>query len=174
MAYPESTALYSARLDGWPNDAASTTHGAQGKQVAPSSPRAENCATSGSAVGGVTVHLDRGPQSKDGWLSALGGQLRRQVGNSALLPVVIQSQRAAMIGEVKAHTNRPELVAVHGYDTKFAMHALRLGVQGVELLTSGRITLPVPDPDGSYLHQIRRGEIALAEVIARSTTRNSA
>ena len=26
-----------------------------------------------------------------------------------------------MTGEVGAHTNRPELVAVHGYDTKFAM-----------------------------------------------------
>ena len=50
-----------------------------------------------------------------------------------------------MTGEPGAHTNRPELVAVHGYDTKYAMHALRLGLQGVELLTTGRITLPVPD-----------------------------
>ncbi len=41
----------------------------------------------------------------------------------------LQSQRDAMTGAVGAHTNRPELVAVHGYDTKFAMHALRLGVQ---------------------------------------------
>ena len=35
-----------------------------------------------------------------------------------------------MTGEVGAHTNRPELVAVHGYDTKFAMHALRLACRG--------------------------------------------
>jgi hypothetical protein len=35
-------------------------------------------------------------------------------------------------------------VAVHGYDTKYAMHVLRLGLQGVELLTTGRFTLPVP------------------------------
>jgi hypothetical protein len=48
----------------------------------------------------------------------------------------LQSQRAAMTGEVGAHTNRPELVAEHGYDTKYAMHALRLGVQGVELLSN--------------------------------------
>ena len=79
----------------------------------------------------------------------------------------MQSQRAAMTGDVKAHTNRPELVAVHGYDTKFAMHALRLGVQGIELLTTGRITLPMPEPDGPYLRRVRRGEIALAEVIAQ-------
>jgi uncharacterized protein len=78
----------------------------------------------------------------------------------------LQAQRAAMTGESSAHTNRPELVAVHGYDTKYAMHALRLGVQGVELLTTGRITLPVPEPHLAYLRSIRRGEVALAEVLA--------
>lgn len=78
----------------------------------------------------------------------------------------LQSQRAAMTGEVGAHTNRPELVAVHGYDTKFAMHALRLGIQGVELLTTGRITLPVPEPELTYLRSVRRGEVALDEVVA--------
>ena len=78
----------------------------------------------------------------------------------------LQAQRAAMTGEVGAHTTRPELVAVHGYDTKYAMHALRLGFQGVELLTTGRISLPVPQPHLDYLRSVRRGEIPLAEVIA--------
>jgi hypothetical protein len=78
----------------------------------------------------------------------------------------LQSQRAAMTGEVGAHTNRPELVAEHGYDTKYAMHALRLGLQGIELLTTGRISLPVPEPDLSYLRSVRRGEVALPEVLA--------
>lgn len=76
------------------------------------------------------------------------------------------TQRSAMTGAVGAHTNRPELVAEHGYDTKFAMHALRLGVQGVELLTTGRITLPVPEPSRAYLRSIRRGEVPLPEVVA--------
>jgi hypothetical protein len=31
-----------------------------------------------------------------------------------------------MTGQAGAHTTRPELVAIHGYDTKYAMHALRL------------------------------------------------
>ena len=78
----------------------------------------------------------------------------------------LQSQRAAMTGESGAHTNRPELVAEHGYDTKFAMHALRLGVQGVELLTTGRITLPVAGTAGERLRAVRRGELALARVLA--------
>ena len=78
----------------------------------------------------------------------------------------LRSQKAAMTGEAGGHTNRPELVAVHGYDTKFAMHALRLGVQGIELLTTGRITLPVPEPDLSYLRAIRTGEVRRDEVVA--------
>ena len=81
----------------------------------------------------------------------------------------LQGQKAAMTGQAGAHTNRPELVAVHGYDTKYAMHALRLGLQGVELLSTGRITLPVPEPDREYLRSIRRGEQPLAEVVEAVT-----
>ena len=77
----------------------------------------------------------------------------------------LHGQKIAMTGGPGAHTNRPELVAVHGYDTKYAMHALRLGLQGVELLTTGRITLPVPEPHRGYLRAIRRGEVPLVEVI---------
>ncbi len=77
----------------------------------------------------------------------------------------LRGQRASMLGAPGAHTNRPELVAEHGYDTKFAMHALRLGLQGIELLTTGRITLPVPEPSRAFLRSIRRGEISKGEVI---------
>ncbi|MGY1607442.1 MULTISPECIES: nucleotidyltransferase domain-containing protein [unclassified Geodermatophilus] len=78
----------------------------------------------------------------------------------------LRGQRAAMTGAAGAHTNRPGLVAAHGFDVKYAMHALRLGIQGVELLTTGRITLPVPEPHRTYLRSIRRGEVPLAEVVA--------
>ena len=77
----------------------------------------------------------------------------------------LKAQQAAMTGQASAHTNRPELVAVHGYDTKYAMHALRLGLQGIELLSTGRVTLPVPEPHRSHLRSIRRGERPLAEVL---------
>jgi uncharacterized protein len=46
------------------------------------------------------------------------------------------------------------------------MHALRLGVQGVEFLNTGRITLPVPEPDLSLLRAVRRGEVPLPEAVA--------
>lgn len=81
----------------------------------------------------------------------------------------LRGQKAAMTGQVGAHTNRPELVAVHGYDTKYAMHALRLGPQGIELLSTGRITLPVPEPHRAYLRSIRRGERSLGEVLEAIT-----
>ena len=42
---------------------------------------------------------------------------------------------------ISGHSSRPELVAAHGFDTKHAMRAMRLGLQGVELLATGRITL---------------------------------
>jgi uncharacterized protein len=77
----------------------------------------------------------------------------------------LRAQKAAMTGAAGAHTNRPELVAVHGYDTKYAMHALRLGLQGVELLSTGRITLPVPEPHRGYLREIRHGQVPLTDVV---------
>ncbi len=46
------------------------------------------------------------------------------------------------------------------------MHALRLFAQGVELRVTGRITLPVPDPAGTYLRAVRRGQVPLAQVVA--------
>lgn len=77
----------------------------------------------------------------------------------------LNSQRRAMTGESGAHTNRPELVAVHGYDTKFAAHALRLGIQGIELLTTGRMNLPMLDHHRAHLRAVRRGEVDLEQVV---------
>ena len=82
----------------------------------------------------------------------------------------MQAQREQMLGlRGKKHTNRPELVAVHGFDTKFAYHMVRLGLQGVELLTTGRITLPIPEPDRSWLRELREGHHTMTEAIERAT-----
>jgi uncharacterized protein len=68
------------------------------------------------------------------------------------------SQRDRMLGvRGGRHTNRPELVDLYGFDTKYAMHMVRLGVQGVELLETGRITLPVPEPWLTWLRELRQG-----------------
>jgi hypothetical protein len=54
-------------------------------------------------------------------------------------------------------TRREGRVAMHG-NTKFAMHMVRLGVQGRELLQTGTITLPMPSFELEQLRALRRGE----------------
>src|SRR3954447_22501127 len=61
----------------------------------------------------------------------------------------LTTQRRGLTGERHATRTR-ELSRLHGYDTKYAMHALRIGYQGIELLTSGRISLPVPEPERAF------------------------
>lgn len=58
---------------------------------------------------------------------------------------------------------RNELVAAHGYDTKYAMHAARLGFQGIELLTTGGLRLPVEGEPAEWLRAVRRGEVGFDE-----------
>lgn len=75
------------------------------------------------------------------------------------------AQKMKMKGE-KAHTvNRPELVAKYGYDTKFAMHALRLGFEGVELMTNRTLTLPVAEPNLTTLRAVRTGQVKFEECL---------
>jgi hypothetical protein len=62
--------------------------------------------------------------------------------------------------------NRPELVEAHGFDTKYAMHAARLGYQGLELLETGWLTLPMPEPERSRVMAIRTGDRSFEEAIA--------
>ncbi|CAM3659412.1 DNA polymerase beta superfamily protein [Kibdelosporangium persicum] len=77
----------------------------------------------------------------------------------------LRSQRAGMLG-VKRHTNRPELIEKYGFDAKYAMHMVRLGVQGVELLETGRITLPIPEPWLAWLRDLRQGRHTKDEALA--------
>lgn len=62
---------------------------------------------------------------------------------------------------------REELIAAHGYDTKYAMHAARLGFQGGELLTAGGLALPVEGEPAKWLRAVRRGEVPFEEWLAR-------
>lgn len=58
--------------------------------------------------------------------------------------------------------HRAELEEKHGYDTKYAMHVIRLYGEAKELMQSGRITLPRPNRD--ELIEIRKGKYSLAEI----------
>lgn len=77
----------------------------------------------------------------------------------------MRAQRDGMLGLRSRDVNRPELVARYGYDTKYAMHMLRLTIQGIELLSTGAITLPVPEPQLSILRAVRTGGYKRQEVL---------
>lgn len=96
-------------------------------------------------------------------IEARGAFISRDAGARFLGYLVAQKMK--MKGE-KAHTvNRPELVAKYGYDTKFAMHALRLGFEGVELLSNRTLTLPVAEPNLSTLRAVRTGQVKFEECL---------
>lgn len=61
--------------------------------------------------------------------------------------------------QTRRRVNRPELVAAHGYDTKYAAHAIRLAIQGQQFLDEGRIHIPMDEPVAGWLRQIRAGEV---------------
>lgn len=58
--------------------------------------------------------------------------------------------------------HRAALEEEHGYDTKYAMHVIRLYGEAKELMESGRITLPRPNRE--ELIEIRKGKYRLAEI----------
>lgn len=66
------------------------------------------------------------------------------------------------------NVNRPELVEAYGFDTKYAMHVLRLGYQGVEYASTGHLTLPMSPTYRDLLLDVRRGEVQLPTVLAET------
>jgi predicted nucleotidyltransferase len=77
----------------------------------------------------------------------------------------MRQQYERLIGE-RGQKNivRPELVAKYGYDTKYASHVVRLGLQGEELLLTGRLELPMPIGTRGYVIDIRNGKFSFEAV----------
>lgn len=61
---------------------------------------------------------------------------------------------------------RPEYIGKFGYDTKAAMHGLRLLYECMELMAHKRITLPRPEKE--LLIEVRSGEWTLERVLAHA------
>lgn len=83
----------------------------------------------------------------------------------------LSSQRQRMLGEKgNGGHGRPRsmLTEKFGYDTKFAMHMLRLGYQGIEYLQTGKLTMPMSEPERSYLFSVRQGGFDMQHVLTRA------
>jgi predicted nucleotidyltransferase len=78
----------------------------------------------------------------------------------------LRAQREKLLGlRGQKRVTRQDLIDQHGFDTKFAMHALRLGYQGVEYVQTGRLTLPMAEPARSHCFDVRQGRYTLAAVV---------
>ena len=66
-----------------------------------------------------------------------------------------------------AKGKRPEYECAYGYDTKGAMHGLRLLYECIELMEFGRITLPRPEKE--RLIEVRSGAWPLEKVLEEAT-----
>lgn len=62
------------------------------------------------------------------------------------------------------NVTRPELIEKYGFDTKYAGHIVRLGLQGIELLMTGKLRLPMQDLDRKLVVDVRTGKYSLEEI----------
>ncbi|WIE81138.1 nucleotidyltransferase domain-containing protein [Curtobacterium sp. MCSS17_016] len=77
----------------------------------------------------------------------------------------LDSQVQAMLGNRGARVQRPHLIERFGWDVKFGYHAVRVGLQGLELMRSGKITLPFEGEDLEALVGIREGRFTRDDVV---------
>lgn len=83
----------------------------------------------------------------------------------------LESQRRGLMGLRSGGTRnqgRADIRARYGFDTKFAMHMVRLGLQGVELLRTGEISLPVPEPELTWLRELRQARHSKQDALDRA------
>src|SRR3990172_6782682 len=97
----------------------------------------------------------------------LQGMNRHFIAKSIAGPYLgyMTAQKQRLLGKKgQKRCKRPEYESVYGYDTKYAMHMLRLGFQGKEILQGGVITLPMKEPIKGVLRSVREGKYTLNEV----------
>lgn len=75
-----------------------------------------------------------------------------------------QVERMRGSGHVARMPNRVELVEKYGYDVKYAATAIRMALSGIELATTGRISLPMRQEDRELCISVRLGENSIEEV----------
>jgi uncharacterized protein len=82
----------------------------------------------------------------------------------------LHAQRRSMLSrEGKGRdVTRPELIEKYGWDTKFGGHMIRLGHQGIELMETGRITLPMPEAQRQEVIGFRTGKYSFEDCLDRA------
>lgn len=83
----------------------------------------------------------------------------------------MQGQRERILRRSNDGRGKPRqgLTEQFGYDTKYAMHLLRLAFQGIELARDGKITLPMPKYQQEQLIGVRYGKYSLDKIMEMDT-----
>lgn len=93
--------------------------------------------------------------------------LSRQCGKAFLGYMI--AQKARLAGEQGGrHGSRPELVAKYGYDTKYAGAIIRIGYQGLELMTTGHMSFPMAAEHRADVLAVRTGQWTLERALTRA------
>ena len=82
----------------------------------------------------------------------------------------MHSQRNRMTGESGSRHGapRPELIEKYGFDTKYAGHIVRLGLQGIELMETGHMSLPMQKAHREEVVAVRTGQVPFDDVVLRA------
>lgn len=83
--------------------------------------------------------------------------------NKSVFKQALQTNEQYWIWKTNRNKSRSELEEAHGYDTKHAMHLVRLLRMGEEVLTTGEII--VKRPDAQELLDIRNGSMTYEEIV---------
>ena len=101
-------------------------------------------------------------------LQAMAPRIVSQRAGKAFLGYM-ESQRQKLKGEIgQKRVTRTDLIEKHGFDTKFAMHLLRLGMQGIEIMETGRLTMPFVGTNRDFLRSVREGKVSLDNVLQKA------
>lgn len=93
--------------------------------------------------------------------------LSRECGKAFLGYMV--AQKARLMGEQGGrHGSRPELIKQFGFDTKYAGHIIRLGYQGIELMTTGHLSLPMDPQHCADVLAVRTGQWTFERTLSRA------
>lgn len=98
-------------------------------------------------------------------LRALAPSIVSKLAAPAFMGYMRRQQERLVGTRGQMNVTRPELIQKYGYDTKYAGHIVRLAFQGIELLLTGRIPLPLPIEQRDLVLAVRTGQFKFEEVL---------
>lgn len=93
--------------------------------------------------------------------------LSKHVGKSFLGYLIAQKERL-MGDRGQKRVKREDLIEQYGFDTKYAGHIIRLAHQGIEMMTTGHLSLPMRRAESEEVVGVRTGKFTLQQVLTRA------